>query len=82
MKLNRKMMQMRHLNPELYKLVNHLWKVDIGIENLFKLKFVLTYFIKILEDYLVLCETRFQQISQNVGVSLPMNFKKDKQTQI
>ena len=30
MKLNRAIMQLRHLNPELYKIVNHLWKNEIG----------------------------------------------------
>ena len=48
-KLNHAMAQLRHLNPELYMLVNDLWKKEIGITKVFKLKFTLTYFISYLE---------------------------------
>ena len=55
---------MRHLNPDMYKIINKLWKQEIGIQNLFKLRFVLIYFIAYLEEYLVLCEKKFQQLEQ------------------
>ena len=66
-KLNRAMGQMRHLKPEMYKLVNDLWKNEInknGKNNLFKFKFVLTYICSFLEEYLTLCEERYKQIEQ------------------
>lgn len=55
-KLNRAMANMRHLNPDMYKVINNLWKSSIGKHNLFKLKFTLTYVISYLEEYLDLCE--------------------------
>jgi len=58
-KLNRSMAQLRHLNPDMYRLINDLWKNKIGISNIFRLKFTLTYLVCYLEDYLVLCEKRF-----------------------
>lgn len=64
MKLNRAIMQLRHLNPEMYRLVNHLWKNEIGLQNVFKFRFTLTYIIRYLEEYLGLCEKRFKQLSQ------------------
>ena len=58
-RLNRAIAQLRHLNPEMYKIINDLWVNDIGYNNLFKLKFVLVYINNHLEDYLTLCEKRF-----------------------
>lgn len=62
-RLIRAMMQMRFTSPNLYRQINILWKYDIGIDKIFKFKFVLTYLIRYLEEYLLLCEARFQQIS-------------------
>lgn len=59
MKLNRAMAQLRHLNPDMFRVINDLWKNEIGVHNLFKLKFTLTYVITYLEEYLTQCETRF-----------------------
>jgi len=63
MKLSRAIMQLRHLNPEMYRLVNHLWKNEIAKHNLFKFRFTLTYVIRYLEEYLTMCENRYQQLS-------------------
>lgn len=54
------MAQLRHLNPDMYKVINDLWRNSIGVHNLFKLKFTLTYVISYLEEYLDLCEKRFK----------------------
>ena len=59
-KMNKAMAQLRYLNPDMYILVNELWKKEIGFQNVFKLKFVLTYFIQHLENYLSECEKRYQ----------------------
>ena len=72
MKLNRAIMQLRHLNPELYRIVNYLWKNEIGKKNLFKFRFTLTYVIRYLEECLSLCEARFEQLSQGGGLSIPL----------
>lgn len=58
-KLNRAVAQLRHLNPEMYKIINELWINDIGEKNLFKLRFTLVYINNHLEEYLTLCEKRF-----------------------
>lgn len=63
MKLNRAIMQLRYLNPEMYKLVNDLWINEIGRHNLFKIRFTLTYIVRYLEEYLTLCEQRYQAMS-------------------
>ncbi len=62
LKLNRAMAEIRHLSPITYMLVNELWKQEIGRDNLFKLRFTLTYVISYLEDYLTQCERKFQQL--------------------
>lgn len=62
--LNRSMAQLRHINPEMYKIINKLWKQEIGRHNLFKLRFVLTYVVMYLEEYLTLCEKRFKQMEE------------------
>ena len=61
-KLNRAVAQLRHLNPEMYKIINDLWVNEIGYNNLFKLRFTLVYVNNHLEEYLTLCEKRFIQI--------------------
>ena len=50
----------------MYKVINDLWKNQIGQSNLFKLKFTLTYVISYLEEYLDLCERRFKQLEKGV----------------
>jgi hypothetical protein len=60
------------MNEDMYKVINDLWKNEVGETNLFKLKFVLTYFVSYLEEYLHLCEKRFQQLEKgdfNAGSS-------------
>ena len=58
-KLNRAIMQLRYLNPEMFKLVNNLLTNEIGKHNLFKFRFTLTYIVRYLEEYLTLCEQRY-----------------------
>ena len=65
-KLNRAMAQLCHLNPDMYKVIIDLWRNKIGTQNLFKLKFCLTYLISYLEEYLDLCEKRFQQLEKGL----------------
>ena len=50
------------MNPDLFKVINDLWKKEIGSRNLFKLRFTLTYVISYLEEYLSHCEKRLQRI--------------------
>ena len=54
------MAQMRHLNEDMFKVLNDLWVSQIGRDNIYKLKFVLTYIITYLEEYLSQCEKRFK----------------------
>jgi hypothetical protein len=70
-KLNRAIMQLRYLNPEMFKLVNNLLTNEIGKHNLFKFRFTLTYIVRYLEEYLTLCEQRYQAMSNQGGLSLP-----------
>ena len=59
MKLKRAIAKTRHLNPEMYKVINDLWKTEIGESNLFKLRFTLTYVLNYLEEYLSLCLKKY-----------------------
>ncbi len=61
-KLNRAIAHLRHLNPEMYKIINDLWINQTGKNNLFKLRFILVYINNHLDEYLSMCEKRFIQI--------------------
>lgn len=64
MRLNRSMAQLRHLNERMFKVINDLWVSAIGRDNLFKFKFTLTYFIDYLEEYLMLCEKKYNKMKR------------------
>ena len=60
--MNRSMAQLRHLNPDMYKLINVFWRNEIGVDKLFKLKITLQYINNYLEDYLTQCKKRFHSL--------------------
>ena len=47
------------LSPDVYLVINDLWKREIGVDNVFKLKTILAYTIVYLEEYLSECESKF-----------------------
>lgn len=64
MKLNRAMAQLRHLNEEMFVVINDLWRT-IGRDNIFTFKFTLTYMLSYLEEYLELSEKRYMMLERN-----------------
>lgn len=64
MELNRAMARLRHLNEEMFVVVNDLWRT-IGRDNIFTFKFTLTYVLSYLEEYLELSEKRYMMLERN-----------------
>lgn len=64
MQLNRAMAQLRHLNEDMFMVVNDLWRT-IGRDNIFTFKFTLTYVLSYLEEYLELSEQRYMMLERN-----------------
>ena len=63
------MAQLRKHNPIIYLKLNSLWKKEIGVNNLFKLKYTLTHLLVYLEDFLTQCENQLQKLSDEESVS-------------